>query len=42
MRTDARRLRSACEKMAAWEWKETKRQLNKTILAKLKVNNLSC
>jgi len=39
MRTGARRLRSACEKMAAWEWKERKMRLNKTILAKMKENH---
>lgn len=38
MRNDARRLRSACEKMATREWKEGKNQLNKKMVSKLKVS----
>lgn len=38
MRTDARRLRSACDKTATREWKQRKNLLNKTILSKLMVS----
>ena len=40
MRSNARRLRSACEKKAAREWKEGKYQMNKRILSDLKVSNM--
>ena len=40
MRSNARRLRSACEKKAAREWKEGKYQMNKRILSDLKVSNV--
>ena len=40
MRSEARRLRSACEKKATREWKERKHQLNKTILSKLRVGGI--
>ena len=40
MRSNARRLRSACERKAAREWKEGKYQMNKRILSDLKVSNM--
>ena len=40
MHNNARRLRSACEKKAAREWKEGKYQMNKRILSDLKVSNM--